>query len=79
MFFETHVTREYTSRKNNSRWTAKEVERLVEGVSKFGVGRWTMLKRKFFKGSIRTSVNLKVNYISNALHHEVNSFLDASG
>jgi len=42
----------YTSRKNNSRWTAKEVERLVQGVSKFGVGRWTMLKQKFFKTSI---------------------------
>ncbi|XP_066387041.1 telomere repeat-binding protein 1-like isoform X3 [Miscanthus floridulus] len=49
----------YTSRKNNSRWTAKEVERLVQGVSKFGVGRWTMLKQNFFKRSIRTAVNLK--------------------
>ncbi|KAG0549373.1 hypothetical protein BDA96_01G250000 [Sorghum bicolor] len=49
----------YTSRKNNSRWTAKEVERLVQGVSKFGVGRWTNLKQNFFKRSIRTAVNLK--------------------
>ncbi|KAG0549369.1 hypothetical protein BDA96_01G249800 [Sorghum bicolor] len=59
MFFESRVSREYTSRKNNSRWTAKEVEILVQGVSKFGVGRWVMLKRQFFKTSIRTSVNLK--------------------
>ncbi|XP_066341027.1 telomere repeat-binding protein 2-like [Miscanthus floridulus] len=49
----------YTSRKNNSRWTAKEVERLVQGVSKLGVGRWTKLKQNFFKTSIRTAVNLK--------------------
>jgi hypothetical protein len=79
MFFESRVSREYTSRKNNSRWTAKEVEILVQGVSKFGVGRWVMLKRQFFKTSIRTSVNLKVKYITNALHYEVNSFLDAIG
>jgi hypothetical protein len=35
-FFERRVSREYTSRKNNSRWTAKEVERLKQGVYKFG-------------------------------------------
>ncbi|KAG2548785.1 hypothetical protein PVAP13_9KG215600 [Panicum virgatum] len=29
------------------------------GVSKFGVGRWTELKKKYFKTSIRTSVHLK--------------------
>ncbi|CAD6212784.1 unnamed protein product [Miscanthus lutarioriparius] len=59
MFFESRVSREYTRRKNNSRWTAKEVEILVQGVSKFGVGRWALLKQQFFKTSIRTSVNLK--------------------
>ena len=79
MFFENRVSREYTRRKNNSRWTAKEVEILVQGVSKFGVGRWALLKQQFFETSIRTSVNLKVKYISSALHYEVNSFLDASG
>ena len=79
MFFESRVSREYTRRKNNSRWTAKEVEILVQGVSKFGVGQWALLKQQFFKTSIRTSVNLKVKYISSALHYEVNSFLDASG
>ena len=50
----------YITRKNNSRWTAKEVKLLVQGVSKFGVGRWSELKKKYFKTSIRTSVNLKV-------------------
>ncbi|KAG2537815.1 uncharacterized protein LOC120691527 [Panicum virgatum] len=49
----------YITRKNNSRWTAKEVKLLVQGVSKFGVGRWSELKKKYFKTSIRTSVNLK--------------------
>ena len=64
----------YITRKNNSRWTAKEVELLVQGVSKFGVGRWTELKKKYFKTSIRTSVNLKVQWISDTLHNAVNSF-----
>ncbi|CAD6340776.1 unnamed protein product [Miscanthus lutarioriparius] len=59
MFFKSRVSREYTRRKNNSRWTAKEVEILVQGVSKFGVGRWALLKQQFFETSIRTSVNLK--------------------
>ncbi|CAD6205227.1 unnamed protein product [Miscanthus lutarioriparius] len=58
MFFKSRVSREYTRRKNNSRWTAK-VEILVQGVSKFGVGRWALLKQQFFETSIRTSVNLK--------------------
>ncbi|KAG2548787.1 uncharacterized protein LOC120648608 [Panicum virgatum] len=61
VFEETTLegNREYITRKNNSRWTAKEVELLVQGVSKFGVGRWTELKKKYFKTSIRTSVHLK--------------------
>ena len=64
----------YITRKNNSRWTAKEVKLLVQGVSKFGVGRWSELKKKYFKTSIRTSVNLKVQWISDTLHNAVNSF-----
>ncbi|AQK65274.1 uncharacterized LOC100382037 [Zea mays] len=62
MFFERPVSREYSTakgRKNNSRWTSKEVERLARGVSRFGVGQWTLLKQEFFKSSIRTAVNLK--------------------
>ncbi|RCV42720.1 hypothetical protein SEVIR_9G238700v4 [Setaria viridis] len=49
----------YITRKNNSHWTAKEVKLLVHGVSKFGVGRWSKLKKKYFKTSVRTAVNLK--------------------
>jgi hypothetical protein len=84
MFFERPVSREYSTakgRKNNSRWTSKEVERLARGVSRFGVGQWTLLKQEFFKSSIRTAVNLKVkHYTSNALHpYDVNSSLDATG
>jgi hypothetical protein len=52
--------RKYITRKNNSRWTGKEVKLLVQGVSKFGVGRWSEMKKKYFKTSVRTSVNLKV-------------------
>ncbi|PUZ38875.1 hypothetical protein GQ55_9G230800 [Panicum hallii var. hallii] len=51
--------RKYITRKNNSRWTGKEVELLVQGVSKFGVGRWSEMKKKYFETSVRTSVNLK--------------------
>uniref|UniRef100_A0A0A9B5Y4 Uncharacterized protein n=1 Tax=Arundo donax TaxID=35708 RepID=A0A0A9B5Y4_ARUDO len=50
---------EYTARKNNSHWTAKEVKSLVQGVSKLGVGPWSKLKKKYFKTSIRTAVHLK--------------------
>ncbi|CAL4933828.1 unnamed protein product [Urochloa decumbens] len=49
----------YITRRNNSRWTAKEVKLLVQGVSKFGVGRWSQLKKNYFKTSVRTAVNLK--------------------
>ncbi|CAL4925201.1 unnamed protein product [Urochloa decumbens] len=46
-------------RRNNSHWTSKEVKLLVQGVSKFGVGRWSQLKKNYFKTSVRTAVNLK--------------------
>ncbi|XP_062200296.1 uncharacterized protein LOC133902981 [Phragmites australis] len=52
-------SRGYTTRKNNSRWTQKEVESLVNGVSEYGVGRWTEVKRTYFSPSVRTAVNLK--------------------
>jgi hypothetical protein len=50
----------HIARKNNSHWTAKEVKLLVHGVSKFGVGRWSEMKKKYFKTSVRTAVNIKV-------------------
>ncbi|OEL31993.1 hypothetical protein BAE44_0006988 [Dichanthelium oligosanthes] len=51
--------REFITRKNNSRWTAKEVKLLVKGISKCGVGRWSKLKKTYFKTSVRTAVNIK--------------------
>ncbi|KAK3157675.1 hypothetical protein QOZ80_2AG0126020 [Eleusine coracana subsp. coracana] len=64
LFFERRrrsaiVSMPCTPRKNNSRWTQKEVELLVKGISEYGIGRWTEMKGKYFKHSIRTSVNLK--------------------
>ncbi|WVZ59118.1 hypothetical protein U9M48_009313 [Paspalum notatum var. saurae] len=59
MFFGKWGNDKYIRRKNNSRWTAEEVKILVAGVSEFGVGPWTKLKKKYFKSSIRTAVNLK--------------------
>uniref|UniRef100_A0A0E0EYD2 Myb-like domain-containing protein n=1 Tax=Oryza meridionalis TaxID=40149 RepID=A0A0E0EYD2_9ORYZ len=63
---ETTSIRRHTSgrrhhlRKNNEHWTLKEINELVKGVSKHGVGSWTKLKRDFFSTSIRTVVQLKV-------------------
>lgn len=57
-------TRNETSgirRKHHRLWTLSEVMKLVEGVSRYGVGRWTEIKRLLFSSSAyRTSVDLKV-------------------
>lgn len=48
-------------RKHHISWTLSEVMKLVEGVSEYGVGRWTEIKRlQFASSSHRTSVDLKV-------------------
>uniref|UniRef100_A0A9I9CKG4 Uncharacterized protein n=1 Tax=Cucumis melo TaxID=3656 RepID=A0A9I9CKG4_CUCME len=47
-------------RKHHISWTLSEVMKLVEGVSEYGVGRWTEIKRlQFASSSHRTSVDLK--------------------
>ncbi|KAF7154305.1 hypothetical protein RHSIM_Rhsim01G0214800 [Rhododendron simsii] len=47
-------------RKNHIYWSVSEVSKLVEGVSMYGVGRWTEIKRLLFHSSAnRTSVDLK--------------------
>ncbi|XP_022152933.1 uncharacterized protein LOC111020545 [Momordica charantia] len=47
-------------RKHHISWTLSEVMKLVEGVSEYGVGRWTEIKRlQFSSSSHRTSVDLK--------------------
>ncbi|XP_057955488.1 uncharacterized protein LOC131149236 isoform X2 [Malania oleifera] len=47
-------------RKHHRLWTLSEVMKLIEGVSQYGVGRWTEIKRLLFSSSAhRTSVDLK--------------------
>uniref|UniRef100_A0A1D1Y2X0 Telomere repeat-binding protein 6 n=1 Tax=Anthurium amnicola TaxID=1678845 RepID=A0A1D1Y2X0_9ARAE len=47
-------------RKHHRSWTLSEVTKLIEGVSRYGVGRWTEIKRLLFSSSAyRTSVDLK--------------------
>ncbi|XP_068645748.1 uncharacterized protein [Aristolochia californica] len=47
-------------RKHHRLWNLSEVMKLIEGVSHYGVGRWTDIKRLLFATSAhRTSVDLK--------------------
>ncbi|KAL8537804.1 hypothetical protein ACS0TY_012800 [Phlomoides rotata] len=47
-------------RKHHRPWTLSEVVKLVEGVAKYGAGRWSEIKRLAFASySYRTSVDLK--------------------
>ncbi|KAL6979360.1 hypothetical protein U1Q18_021025 [Sarracenia purpurea var. burkii] len=47
-------------RKHHMYWSVSEVLKLVEGVSMYGVGRWTEIKKLLFHSSAnRTSVDLK--------------------
>lgn len=47
-------------RKHHRPWTLNEVIKLVEGVSRYGVGRWSEIKRLAFANCpYRTSVDLK--------------------
>ncbi|XP_073146627.1 uncharacterized protein [Henckelia pumila] len=49
-----------TRRKHHRPWTLSEVVKLVEGVAKYGAGRWSEIKRSAFVScSYRTSVDLK--------------------
>ncbi|XVF74337.1 hypothetical protein PTKIN_Ptkin13bG0102400 [Pterospermum kingtungense] len=49
-----------TRRKHHRAWTLSEVTKLIEGVSKYGAGRWSEIKRLAFASySYRTSVDLK--------------------
>ncbi|KAL6641003.1 hypothetical protein ACP70R_019184 [Stipagrostis hirtigluma subsp. patula] len=54
-----HVVTKYTTRKCNKHWTEEEVELLVNGITEYGVGHWTEVRRKYFPKSVRTAVNLK--------------------
>ncbi|KAF2300993.1 hypothetical protein GH714_019013 [Hevea brasiliensis] len=47
-------------RKHHRAWTLSEVMKLVQGVSRYGAGRWSEIKRLAFASySYRTSVDLK--------------------
>ncbi|XP_068658914.1 uncharacterized protein [Aristolochia californica] len=49
-----------TRRKHHRAWTLSEVVKLVEGVSRYGAGRWSEIKRLAFSSyAYRTSVDLK--------------------
>lgn len=48
-------------RKHHRVWSISEVRKLIDGVSQYGVGRWSRIKKLFFSASPhRTSVDLKV-------------------
>ncbi|XP_022841664.1 uncharacterized protein LOC111365390 [Olea europaea var. sylvestris] len=47
-------------RKHHILWTISEVKKLIDGVSQYGVGRWSRIKKLLFSTSPhRTSVDLK--------------------
>nr|AAM61098.1 unknown [Arabidopsis thaliana] len=47
-------------RKHHRAWTLSEIAKLVEGVSKYGAGKWSEIKKHLFSShSYRTSVDLK--------------------
>ncbi|CAN6305022.1 unnamed protein product [Urochloa humidicola] len=50
---------EFERKRNNSHWTSDEVKKLVEGVSKCGVGKWAKVKKAYFKTSFRKATQLK--------------------
>lgn len=42
-------------------WTLTEVMKLVDGISEYGVGRWTDIKRLLFSTTVyRTPIDLRV-------------------
>ncbi|XP_043706973.1 uncharacterized protein LOC122656495 isoform X2 [Telopea speciosissima] len=54
------TTKGGTRRKHHRAWTLCEVMKLVEGVSRYGAGRWAEIKRiAFASQTYRTSVDLK--------------------
>lgn len=51
-------------RKHHRAWSLSEVKKLVEGVSQYGVGKWSVIKKLTFSShSYRTPVDLKVTSI----------------
>ncbi|OIW01609.1 hypothetical protein TanjilG_10918 [Lupinus angustifolius] len=47
-------------RKSQKMWTLPEVKKLVDGISEYGIGRWTNIKRFFFSSSsYRTPTDIR--------------------
>ncbi|GKV48437.1 hypothetical protein SLEP1_g55251 [Rubroshorea leprosula] len=47
-------------RKHQRMWTLEEVVKLVDGISQYGVGKWTAIKRLLFSSSVyRTPIDLR--------------------
>ncbi|XP_073277869.1 uncharacterized protein [Primulina huaijiensis] len=59
--FTSEIQEEVSGRRKHHRlWTISEVRKLIDGVSQFGVGSWSHIKKLFFSTSAhRTSVDLK--------------------
>lgn len=56
----TKRSRRNDRRKHQKMWTLPEVMKLVEGISEYGVGRWTDIKRFLFSSSsYRTPIDLR--------------------
>ncbi|XP_010498099.1 PREDICTED: uncharacterized protein LOC104775857 [Camelina sativa] len=54
------ITQSGIRRKHHRAWTFTEVEKLVEGVTKYGVGKWSEIKKVLFSSFVyRTPVDLK--------------------
>ncbi|XP_010476898.1 PREDICTED: uncharacterized protein LOC104756078 isoform X1 [Camelina sativa] len=54
------ITQSGIRRKHHRAWTVTEVEKLVEGVTKYGVGKWSEIKKVSFSSFVyRTPVDLK--------------------
>lgn len=49
-------------RKHSQPWTLDEVVALVDGMSQFGIGQWTAVKRSYFSSSHRTATDVRVIY-----------------
>lgn len=54
-----------SKRQRHKQWSLNEVLQLVDGVSEYGVGKWTDIKRMCFSSSPhRSAVDLKVFNVS---------------
>ncbi|KAG7964419.1 hypothetical protein I3843_09G169500 [Carya illinoinensis] len=55
-----NISKKHDRRKHQRMWTPSEVIKLVDGISEYGVGRWTDIKRLLFSTSAyRTPIDLR--------------------